>query len=467
MLANVCESLLRLNPDWTLSPGLAESVDRPDEFTWVYHVREGVTFHDGSPLTGADVAASMNRHLDPALGSFWYGTFQNVVSIEQTGEMEVTVTTAVPDSQFNLLMGTSAGVIDSAATFDELGPEYGNSTGGVNCTGPFQFDSWKSGESITLTRYEDYWDESLKAHTDEFQFVIMNDPNARANALIAGEVDGSWMAPLDAAEKLSSSDKGDLLFGLNTSVNSLIVSNLDGALGDKRVRQALLMALDRENIQLAAASGIGEIADVLTTKSVWGEAAPEAIDTAFDDIKHYDYDVEAAKALVEEAGAAGQKLVIATAPLDQSFAVTSQAVVAAAKSIGLDAEIKTMTPNAYTTLFSDPSAREGVDLFQTVWYLSSPDPLEQYAVMRTGEFSNYGNWSNPEFDAIVNEAMAVDDPAERSVLSAKAQQITNEELPWLPISAPPTAVFMGDKVTGLSPSIAFMYYPWAATLGAR
>ncbi len=106
-----------------------------------------MTFHDGTPLTADDVVASMNRHLDPAVGSSWYSVYQNVVSIEQTGDREVTVTEATPDSQFNLAMGGSAGVIESAATLAEAGADYGNSTGGVNCTGPFCLDEWKPGET--------------------------------------------------------------------------------------------------------------------------------------------------------------------------------------------------------------------------------------------------------------------------------------------------------------------------------
>ena len=105
VLANVCESLLRLNPDYTLTPALAESFAHPTPTTWVYTIRDGVTFHDGTPLTAADVVASMQRHLDPEVGSSWYSVYQNVTSIEQTGEREVTVTEASPDSQFNLAMG--------------------------------------------------------------------------------------------------------------------------------------------------------------------------------------------------------------------------------------------------------------------------------------------------------------------------------------------------------------------------
>ncbi|MFF2485797.1 ABC transporter substrate-binding protein [Microbacterium sp. NPDC058062] len=467
VLANVCESLLRLNPDFTLSPGLAEAFDHPTPETWVYTIRDGVTFHDGTPLTAADVVASMSRHLDPEVGSSWYSVYQNVASIEQTGDRQVTVTMNGPDSQFNLAMGGSAGVVESAATLAEKGADYGNSTGLVNCTGPFALTEWKSGESVTLTRYDDYWDDTLHARAGEVDILFMTDPNARVNALKSGEVDGGWMIPADAIGQLQDSGKGDMYFGLNTAVGSLIVNNLEGPLGDERVRRALLMAMDRQGILDAAAKGYGDVTNALTTESVWVGASDAGVKEAFDGLEEYPYDIEAAKKLIDEAGVAGEEIVIATAPISNDFTVISQGAAAAAQSIGLKATIETVSPSAYTALFSDPTAREGIDLFYTSWYLSSPDPLEMYSVLRTGEFSNYGNWSDPEFDSLVNEAVTIDDPAARSEVTAQAQRIANEQLPWLPLFQGPMTLFLGDRVTGVAPSVAFMYYPWAATIGSR
>lgn len=467
VLANVCESLLRLNPDYSLSPGLAKSFSNPDPLTWVYEIRDGVTFHDGTPLTAADAVASMQRIMDPQVGSAWFSVYQNVESITQTGPMEVTVKTKIPDSQFNQGMGGSAGVIESAATLAATGKDYGNSTGGVNCTGPFSLTQWKSGESLSLERYDGYWDKDLRAKAAKMTFAIIPDATARVNAMKSGSVDGSWQIPMESAPQLQASGKGDVLYAPSSATSDLVISNLGGPLGDKRVRKALMMALDRPGILKGASQGIGEISDVLTTKLVWGTATDAAKKTAFDDITHYKQDVAAAKKLVEEAGATGKELVYVTAPIGNDFSVVSQATMAAAQSIGLKLTIKTVSPAQYTALFSDPSAREGVDLFYTVWYLSSPDALEMYGVLRTGDFSNYGGWSNPEFDKTVNEAVGTMDPAARSVLTAKAQQIANEELPWLPLATGPLPLFLGKRITGLDPSMAFLYYPWAAQIGKR
>lgn len=467
VLSNVCESLLRLNPDFSLTPALAESFEHPTPETWVYDIRQGVTFHDGTPLTAADVVASMSRHLDPAVGSSWFSVYQNVVDISQTGDFQVTVTMSGPDSQFNLSMGGSAGVVESAATLAEKGADYGNSTGGVNCTGPFSFTKWESGESITLTRYDDYWDEDLKAHSGEVKFVFMGDSTARVNAMKSGSVDGGWMIPMEAVPQLRASGKGDVLFGASTAVGDIVISNLDGPLGDLRVRKALLLAMDREGIVQAAARGVGAVTDVMTTESVWRDGSDAARAAAFDDITHYEQNLEEAKKLIAEAGAEGAELTYVTAPIGNDFAVISQATAAAAQSIGLKVKVESVSPAAYTALFSDPSARDGVDLFYTSWYLSSPDALEMYSVLRTGEFSNYGGWSNAEFDDVVNQAIATDDPAARSELTAKAQQIANAELPWLPLSTGPLPLFQGKRISGVSPSMAFLYYPWAAEIGAR
>lgn len=467
VLANVCESLLRLNPDYSLSPGLAKSFSNPDPLTWVYELRDGVTFHDGTPLTAADAVASMQRIMDPQVGSSWFSVYQNVESITQTGPMEVTVKTKIPDSQFNQGMGGSAGVIESAATLAAKGKDYGNSTGGVNCTGPFSLKQWKSGESLTLERYDGYWDKDLRAKSAKVTFSIIPDATARVNAMKSGSVDGSWMIPLESAAQLQASGKGDVLYAPSSATSDLVVSNMKGVLGDKRVRQALMMALDRPGILKGASQNIGEITDVLTTKLVWGSASDAARKAAFQDITHYTQDVAKAKKLVEEAGATGKELVYVTAPIGNDFSVVSQATLAAAQSIGLKLTIKTVSPAQYTALFSDPSAREGVDLFYTVWYLSSPDALEMYGVLRTGDFSNYGGWSDAEFDKIVNEAVGTMDPAARSALTAKAQQIANEELPWLPLASGPLPLFLGKRITGLDPSMAFLYYPWAAQIGKR
>ncbi len=466
VLANVCESLLRWNADLSYSPGLATEWANPDPTTWVYQIRQGVTFHDGSTMDADDVVASLSYHLNPEVGSYWASVYRNVKSIEKTGDYEVTVTLTQPDALWNQYMAVTPGTVESADTLAEAGADYGNPSTGVNCTGPFTFGSWQPGQSITLTKSDTYWDPELAAKSGEVKFVFLQDPTTRINAWQTGEVDGGWGVPANGFAQLQSGGPGSLFFGTNTTVTSQIVNDLEGPLGDVRVRQALLMAIDRAGIVAAGEKGVGEVAEALTTRSVW-VGVPEAdVESYFSGLAQYPYDPEKAKALAAEAGVAGQEIVIATSPVASSADVVAQATAEAAKLIGLVPEIRTISPDTYSTLFSDPAAREGIDLFFTSWYVSLGDPMEMYGVLRTGEFSNYGLWSDAAFDAATEEALATADVAERATHSAKAQRIAQDQLPWLPLYTAPTSLWLGQSITGVAPSINYMYFPWAATIGA-
>lgn len=467
VLANVCESLLRLNADMSVSPGLASGVENPTPTTWVYTIRDGVEFHDGSMLTADDVVASMSRHIDPSVGSYWYSAYANVERIEKTDSDEVTVTLAVPDALFNEALSGAAGVIESAATLRELGADYGNSTGGVNCTGPFALESWQSGEKLTFSRFDEYWDPDLAPKAEKLEILVMADSVARVNALRSGEVDGGWMVPTSAVGELNASGEGTVYFGLNTAVNSLVAANLDGPLGNPEVRKALLMAIDRDGLIVAAENGYATRTNALTSTSVWDQADEATQEAAFAGLADYPHDVEAAAEIIEEEGVAGEEIVIATAPISNTFSVVAQATAAAAESIGLKATINTMTPSAYTSLFSDPSARTGVDLFFNIWYLSTANPLEMFGILRTGEFSNYGGWSNPEYDEVVTRGLQSTDQSAGFAASLEAQKTLNEEIPWLPLYETPNLLWMNNRITGASPSVNFLYFPWAAEIGAK
>ncbi|MCX5380621.1 ABC transporter substrate-binding protein [Streptomyces sp. NBC_00091] len=467
ILANVCESLLRWNPDLTTSPNLASSYTNPTPTTWVYRIRPGVRFHDGTPLTADDVVASLRRNLDPETASVWASAFRNVKSIDRTGEMEVTVTLTKPDSTFNQYLAASPGTVESAATLAKSGKDYGNPQTGVNCTGPFSFGSWTSGQSLTLKRFDDYWNPELKARSGEVKFVFLADATTRVNAFQSGEVDGGWMVPAGAYGQLRSSKAGTLYFGRNTTVADEVVANLKGPLGDARVRRALLMATDREGIVKAGAGGAGEVAHSLVTDNLWSGAPAATREALLKDLPKVPYDPAKAKALAAEAGVSGQEVVIATSPVDSQTTIITQAVAQAATAIGLKPRIETVSAEKYSTLFTDPAAREGIDLFLAFWYTSITDPLDMYGALQTGNFSNYGGWSDPAFDAAVERAGAAQDPAEHAAANAEAQRIALRELPWLPLYTQPVSVFLGKRITGVQPSIAYLYYPWAAEIGAR
>lgn len=463
VLSNVCESLMRWNPDLTTEPGLARKAANPDPTTWVYDLRPGVRFHDGGEMTADDVVFSLARQTDPANAAAWAQVFQNVDSVTKSGPLQVTVKLKKPDSQFPQYMATAAGVVASKAAVEAAGKDYGT-TGSLGCTGPFKLGTWNKGQSIELDRFDGYW--GTKAKSKKAVFRVLTDPSARTNAMLSGEIDGGYLIPTESYGRLRGSGVGTLYFGEGLSTVNVNVTNTQGPLGDVRVRRALSLALDRTGFVKAGLGGAGTVTSSLTTRAAWAAAPEQTLKTAFDGLPPSGQDIERAKALVKEAGATGKTLTVATSSIGQDVSLLATAVQAAGTGIGLDIRLKTIAPNAFTALFTDPQAREGIDMFPLTYYDSITDPLDLLTNFKTGAYMNFAGHSDPEYDRLVDEATAAYDPGKRLETVARLQRQAAEQLLWIPVAEWPTALFLNKRITGAPTTISYMYHPWAAAVGA-
>ncbi|MFK0133409.1 ABC transporter substrate-binding protein [Streptomyces rubiginosohelvolus] len=461
ILSNVCESLMRWTPGLTVEPGLARKASNPDPTTWVYDLRAGVRFHDGRTMTADDVVHSLGRQRNPDNAAAWAQVFQNVTAVTKTGPLQVTVKLKKPDSQFPQYMATAAGVVASKAGVEKAGRDYGT-TGGLACSGPFELGAWHKGQSIELDRFDGYWGTRAKAGQVEFRFLT--DPSARTNALLSGEVDGGYLIPTESYARLKRSVTGTLHFG--EGLSTVNITNLKGPLGDVRVRRALSLALDRSGFVKAGLGGGGSATTSLTTRAAWARAADTTRKAAFDGLPSTEPDLDRAKALIEEAGAKGATLTVATSSIGQDVSLLATAVQAAGTQIGLDIRLRSIAPNAFTALFTDPGAREGIDMFPLTYYQSITDPLDLLANFRTGAYLNFAGYSDPRYDELVERATAADDPERRTEIEAKLQHHAADRLLWIPVAEWPTSVFLNRRITGAPTTIAYLYYPWAADVGA-
>lgn len=463
ILSNVCESLMRWTPGLTVEPGLARKASNPDPTTWVYDLRAGVRFHDGRTMTADDVVHSLGRQRNPDNAAAWAQVFQNVTAVTKTGPLQVTVKLKKPDSQFSQYMATAAGVVASKAGVEKAGRDYGT-TGGLACSGPFELGAWRKGQSIELDRFDGYWGTRARAGRVEFRFLT--DPSARTNALLSGEVDGGYLIPTESYARLKRSVTGTLHFGEGLSTVNVNITNLKGPLGDVRVRRALSLALDRSGFVKAGLGGGGSATTSLTTRAAWARATDTTRKAAFDGLPPTEPDLDRAKALIEEAGAKGATLTVATSSIGQDVSLLATAVQAAGTQIGLDIRLRSIAPNAFTALFTDPGAREGIDMFPLTYYQSITDPLDLLANFRTGAYLNFAGYSDPRYDELVERATAADDPERRTEIEAKLQRHAADRLLWIPVAEWPTSVFLNRRITGAPTTIAYLYYPWAADVGA-
>ncbi|MCM2386801.1 ABC transporter substrate-binding protein [Streptomyces albipurpureus] len=465
IMANVCEGLMRLAPDMSVEPALAESFTNPTPTTWVYKVRPGVTFHDGTELTAEDVAFSLNRNLDTKAGSFWSGAYENVSSVKVSGPLEVTVALKQPDALFNSYLSSPAGIVGSKATVTAKGKAYGTPDGGVNCVGPFSLSKWDKGQSMTLKRDDNYFDPAHKAKSKEVVFRFVRDPAAMVNGLLSDSIDGSWFLPPSAIKRLSSSGKGSVYYGKSTQGFNAIVMNTEGPLRDVRIRQALSMAIDRKGIIDAVISGAGQPQKAPAVPGSWGYAE-EKYQQAWDGLKVTEQNLEAAKKLVADAGAPSKPIVVATTSAEAEVPVIGAEIQSAAKKIGLDVQIKSVPADQYNGVYTDKKAREGIDLYLTGWGTDFADPLQMYQYFQTDHFYNFSGFSNPKYDDLIVKAGKTQDQAQRADLVTAAQKIVVDELVWIPLYAPYNTLFLNKRVTGTPASYVQLHYPWAAHLGA-
>lgn len=463
VMTNVCESLLKLTPEMTIVPNLAESWDTPKPNVWVYHLRPDVKFHDGGTMTAADVVYSLKRAANYDLGSMVAGAYDQVKSIEATGPLEVTVTLNQADVTFHQEMATNSGRIVSKATTESQGDKVGTPSGNPDCTGPYRLDEWKAGESITIKKFDDYWDTANAAKTDELKFVFVRDAASRVNGLLSGEIQGAWNVPASGYAKLSQTDAGHLFFGETSGGLIAMVTNLDGGLKDQRVRQALSMVIDREGLVKAAAGGAADPLYTVASSGSWGYAR-DAFENAAKEIADQPRSVEAAKKLVEEAGPQ-PTITIATTNAQAEMPIVAAEIQRAGKEIGLDIEIKTLPEDTYNSLFGDDKAREGVDLMFSVWQTYYPDPVSLYVFLQSDNFYNYAKWKNADYDKLVAEARETTDDDARAELLIQAQKIAAEDPTWIPIYQPYNPVFVGKGLTGIPTAAVQHNMPWAAGLG--
>ncbi|WP_165969933.1 ABC transporter substrate-binding protein [Nonomuraea terrae] len=465
VMGNVCERLVQAQPDLTIKPWLAEKYEWKTPETLVFTIRQGVRFHSGNEMTADDVVWSMNRHA--ADGANESDEYENVSEVRKTGPHEVTVTMKQADAVFLKALAGTGGVVLEREAVESQGDAFGTPRGDDACTGPLELKAWESGRQIVLTKAADYWNQERASKTGELT-IRWADDDAVVNSLLTGEADGAYLENIASATRLAGGPNTTVSQGPDTRVwNSMVTER--GGLTDVRLRKALALALDRDGVSRAALAGLGVPAAEPVGPGAWGyeagtfRAASEKL-AANAPAKPTPQSIEAAKKLVAEVGATQQIVVASDGTTGRD--VIANAIVDAAKKIGLDARIIQIPPQQYGDYYSDAEFRKQADLFTDDYFISKNDPVGFY---KNGASDSTVQWvlKDPEYDALVAKAKAELDDAKRADLAVDLAQRWAEAMPWLSVVQSPTTVVLASDVTGVPASGAFRNYPWAADLGAK
>lgn len=466
--ANLCESIVRVQPDFSVVPGIADFEISDDFTTYTYTIREGAAFWDGSPVTADDVVFSINANSTPPFGGANFQIAEAMDSIKATDDRTVVITLKKPDINFNGLMTGTPGKIYQKKQAEAAGEGWGGPEAGVMCSGPYKLGAWDPANSLSIVKNDAYWSTDFTPLVKEVVFTWPQDPTTLSNAFQSGEIKGGWNIPPSIIAPLQESGKGQMYVGASDSamqMYGLIVGNVkEGKLADPRMRQAISALIDREAIAAKVYNGAADALYTLTTpgsityeNSAFTEANTAAATGA---------DPERAKQLVAESGQSGTPLVMAFPAGDSLATVSAKAIQTDAKKAGIEIELRPTDPAEYAMLFIDPATREGVDLFFTIYAPTVRDPVQNYfETLVTGQVNNFNGYSNPEVDELLLSARASTDPAERAEKVLKAQEIFLADLPYITITAPRVTVWEGTGLTGAPTTFTWPHSPWAALLG--
>lgn len=465
-IALLCEQPLRQAPDGTIVPGLAD-VTSPDDTTYVITIKDGVTFWNGDPVTADDVAFSLGRNMDPAIPGFYGAQYANVASIDVTDERTVTVTMKSPDYFFRGVLASSSAWIVQKSFVEAAGADFGNPTGRTMCSGSYQLGDWSIGSPLQVTVNENYWDASVKPLVASIEFVGAPDPIALSAAIQAGDIDGYYaFASIPTLNELRNDPNVTVTDGAGYQFDALLIAPREGSpLADVRVRQALSKAIDRQGYIDTVLAGAAQIPKSWAAPGTWGYAR-DVFQAGYDALPALDQDLDAAKALVAEAGAEGGTFTIGLIGEVPPLVAEGALFQKAAEDIGLTAEIKTYPADQYISLFIDPAARADVDAWFTVAYGDFADPGSVLGQgLLPGGSLNYLPYDDPEVTELLGQARATADDAARAELIVQAQALAMADMPMIPVALPNNTLITSSELTGAVPSFSMMYAPWANQLG--
>jgi len=460
----MCESLLRQAPDGSLEPGLA-TVSNPSPTKLVLTLRPGVRFWDGHPVTSADVVYSLGRQMNPKLGGSYGGVFDRVAAITATGPDQVTVTLKQPDYWLVNELSSGAGTIIEKSFAENQGKNYGTPAGSIMCTGAYMFKSWTPGVGVVAVRNPHYWNSSV--HPLVGQITIKGVPNIASltAGLLTGAIQGDYGVGVPTLNQLKHSGAVRVWLGPGWSSDVFAVTSLKGVLGDVRVRRALSLALNRQGILNSVYQSAAQLPRWLSNPGTFGYGT-SVFAGAYNSSPVLTQNIAEARKLVKQAGATGKTITIGTTSQLAVYAGDTAAYQAAAQAIGLKVALRSVPAQDYIDFLVSPKARAGLDGLPVVNYGDDADPANMLAqAVLPGGLLNYDNFSDPAITAALEQARSTANPDQRAALVAQAEKLAAQQLPWIPDVQPDTVLLLGKGLTGAISSSAYLYSPWADSLG--
>ena len=462
-LNNVYEGLVRRDEAMAIEPALATSWEPLEgEDGWRFHLREGVTFHDGADLTAEDVIFSYERaSSEQADTASWFAT---VTEMRAPDDMTVEVLTdgpnpIFPDSIANWMIMDSGWAAQNGAETPARDAET-HATRNANGTGPFRLTERQPGLRTVLEPFEGWWGEGRGDVTLAEFTPIQNSATAVA-ALLSGEVDLMNPVPIQDADRVDANEGTSVVRGIEARVIMLGFphgeTGADGEpnpFADPLVREAAAYAIDAPAILQTIMRGAAEPASQLVPAGLRGHS---------EGIEPYATDLERARALMKEAGYADGIQVPFKCPNDRYLNDESicQAIVPMLARAGIEARLEAMPVAQYWT-----ELREGEpSLYLLGWSPGTFDaehPMRFLAATPDGTVGtwNFGGYSNARVDELLPRIQSELDEGARQAMLDEAAGLIHDEVAYVPLHVEPLLWGVRDGVEVTQRTDNFLILRW-------
>lgn len=417
----IFDSLLRKDEHFNIQPWLAEKWEIPDQQTYIFHIRHGVRFHDGRPLTARDIKWTLDSVRNGTVITLKSVAFRLVDHVETPDDF--TVVLHLKEADAPLLWSLT----DGALGIVPYGSDKNFNRNPIG-SGPFRFMRFDPDSQVIIARNDDYWAERPKV--ERVRFAIVPDATTRALELRKGSADvsASNSLPLDTVRTLRQDH--NLTVRQEPGTNLLYVAfNLrDPILKNGRVRQAVAYAIDRQPILHYLFSDAGRLADSVLPPEHWAYNG---------NVEHYPHDLEKANALLDAAGyPRGKDGLRFHVTMKTSTEETSRLLAAVMqqqlRQAGIALDLRSFEP---TTFYADV-VKGAFQIYTLRWLgYSNQDPdIFEYAFY-TGSFApkgaNRSFYSNPRMDHLIEEGRRTLDQEKRKQIYAEVQSILADDLPYI------------------------------------
>jgi peptide/nickel transport system substrate-binding protein len=417
---NIFDNLTSRHPDGKLHPGLATEWKLEGQTTWRFKLRPNVKFHNGDPLTSADVKFSIERTYDPAAKTMVATALATIEKVEAPDPLTVVITTKKPDPLLPARLAFYGGQIVPKKYLESVGNDTFNAK--PVGSGPVKFGSWVKDDRAVLEANPDYW--GGKIDVDRWIMRPIPETAPRIAALLKGEVDVITQLPPDQGEKVTGNASTRVAGALYAGLYVLAVNSKRPPLDNPLVKQALSLAIDREAIAKELWRGRGIVPSGPIAKG----------DNHFDtSLPPLAYNPAEAKERLKKAGDKNEEVFIETtvAYVAQDKAM-SEAIAAMWKDVGVNVKVEVIEYSVRAQKNREKSFK-GVFWSDPTSTLGDPDGM-MWRLLGPGGPQDY--WREAKFDELGNAARFSVDEKFRGQAYKEMTKIFLENLPWLPVIQP-------------------------------